>query len=561
MKETTYSDDLNKSVDNKILDFNFKAVGFLAAVFYKPLATASDPFFRKNMGERYFTSTSLGLGAFLYLAASACSKLTDGLFQLLAKALNQDFLVGLLEQASKYYVSTLVGAAVTLAFFVLGRMNLRAVARRQATGEVWHSMSRGESITGQENPTKDRNFLVLVAIILFCLAPLVGLLFVVSRILSLSLVAKEQASIYARYLDAMDAKISAEYLERALRDGEPPRITQGLYGPLPAHFKGQHRANVAHLGAGGGVPVRVAVAPGIGQAPATASVSSAAPSSPQTPTAVEPFPAKPDVAQPTMSAKTKGRVVLFLVAIILVAGASYMIQMWHGSLSSLHPVAVVNQSAPATHSPEPTTPPTESTQPAKIQEPLPTSITAQEIPDQPAVSHVVDSVQLPAPAQPTQTAAVDPELQRKQAAEQVEQERLQKETAQTIEQMQQMIREQAGILASFKTNYEAKYVANSNRIQSLRPNGKKELTHYNDATQTEAIRIFHLHDDGLQKWQALSAKFAKADLKSLQQVAAKIDRTSKIVTTNCGKVIAQFNVIAGAISKAEAGGGGMIMAK
>ena len=60
----------NKTVDQKIVDLNFKAAAFLGSLLYKPLAIASDPFFRKNMGERYFNGPSATLGMILWIAAS-----------------------------------------------------------------------------------------------------------------------------------------------------------------------------------------------------------------------------------------------------------------------------------------------------------------------------------------------------------------------------------------------------------------------------------------------------------------------------------------------------------
>ena len=62
-----------KTADQKIIDLNFKALTFIAGLFYKPLATASDPFLRNDLGERYFTSTSAWFGGALWLAAAVAS--------------------------------------------------------------------------------------------------------------------------------------------------------------------------------------------------------------------------------------------------------------------------------------------------------------------------------------------------------------------------------------------------------------------------------------------------------------------------------------------------------
>jgi len=148
-------------------------------------------------------------------------------------------------------VSGWVGAAVVILFCFLAWLNINAVSGRQTSGQTWHSMSRGESLYGSENSTRDRAITVVTSLILFSVAPFVGLLFGLSRFFSRYLIVQEQKSVYARYLDAMDAKLEAEHLERALRDGVPPRTTEGLYNPLPKRFTGEHRANVARVVAGG----------------------------------------------------------------------------------------------------------------------------------------------------------------------------------------------------------------------------------------------------------------------------------------------------------------------
>jgi DMSO/TMAO reductase YedYZ heme-binding membrane subunit len=56
---------LNDTLDKKMLDFNLKILGLAASLLFRPLALASEPFFRKNMGERYFTGTTAAIAAVL----------------------------------------------------------------------------------------------------------------------------------------------------------------------------------------------------------------------------------------------------------------------------------------------------------------------------------------------------------------------------------------------------------------------------------------------------------------------------------------------------------------
>jgi hypothetical protein len=154
------------------------------------------------------------------------------------------------------------------AYGFLAMKNFTARFKREARGIAWHSMSRGESLFGSENRWRDIGITVGAIMFLNIFAPPIGFLFFVSRCAAGYLYKKQQASLYARYLDAMDAKIEGEYLEKALRDGDPATATMGIYGPLPKRFVGEHRANVARGAAG--APVRIMTKPNAGtNAPAT----------------------------------------------------------------------------------------------------------------------------------------------------------------------------------------------------------------------------------------------------------------------------------------------------
>ena len=60
-----------------------------------------------------------------------------------------------------------------------------------------------------------------------------------------------QAEFYNRYLDIIDGKIEARFMETALREGCPPSKTGGIYRPLSDAFTGERRANIARIVAGG----------------------------------------------------------------------------------------------------------------------------------------------------------------------------------------------------------------------------------------------------------------------------------------------------------------------
>ncbi len=255
---------LNDHLDKKITDFNFKVVGLLFGVLFKPLATATEPFFRKNLGERYFTVTSAMFGTILWFIAANLSKLV-------AMSAPQPYRHGagrVTESLVEFNAGDFLAMAMCGAFFGFASANIGLAWQRQKKGIVWHSLSRGQSLWGIESAWLDFGISVVAAFVLLKFALFTGLLFVASRLASRYLGHKEQQSIYARYLDAMDAKVEAEHLEVALRDGVAPTITEGIYGPLAERFKGQHRANIARIAACG---------PIIAGATAQAQVASAQP--------------------------------------------------------------------------------------------------------------------------------------------------------------------------------------------------------------------------------------------------------------------------------------------
>jgi len=244
-------EELYKSLDRQILNFNYKAIGFLATIFMKPLATASDPFFRINMGERYFTHISHGLGTILWGVATWLTYLSEDKMASIAREFHFDSLASLLQEGAQIHVPFWTAVGMMVLFFIVGSFSVGANYYRQVKGVTWHSMSRGISIWGSEDKVRDTIILIFLSAALLIIAPAVGALFLISRLFSLLLIAQEQARIYARYLDAIDAAIESDLLEAALRDGAPPSINNGIYCPLPRRFKSPHRDKVARVAAGG----------------------------------------------------------------------------------------------------------------------------------------------------------------------------------------------------------------------------------------------------------------------------------------------------------------------
>lgn len=84
-----------------------------------------------------------------------------------------------------------------------------------------------------------------------------AVLLIVSFAMSAKLAAEQDAAVYGRYLDALDAQIEKEYLEKAILGKCPVEITQ-LNKPLPAAMKAELRGNIA--AAAVGKPVKIVTA-------------------------------------------------------------------------------------------------------------------------------------------------------------------------------------------------------------------------------------------------------------------------------------------------------------
>jgi len=200
-------------------------------------ATATDPFFRKNMGERYFTPIRVVIS-------------TAGWFALFQGASFFRFILSD-KQSVSFWLGYCVEFFILLAYIGASLRSLNDIKRRRASGELWHSKSRGESIFGTENTKRDLIIEGAIFLVLMFVSIPHALFFLLSRLMSYAADAMAQAAIYNRYLDIQDATIEAEFMERVLRGGLPPRKTAGLYGPLSRSITGERRANIARIVTGG----------------------------------------------------------------------------------------------------------------------------------------------------------------------------------------------------------------------------------------------------------------------------------------------------------------------
>jgi len=141
----------------------------------------------------------------------------------------------------------IVAWVVSFAYGFLAMLNYGRIQSRRQTGKTWYSMSRGESIFGSENKTRDILIGIFAVVFLGIVSPVLGFFFFASQFASYYLAAKTQNSFYNRYLDIQDAKIENQFMQRCLDRGEPPRNTDGLFCPLPNAITGENRTRVARV--------------------------------------------------------------------------------------------------------------------------------------------------------------------------------------------------------------------------------------------------------------------------------------------------------------------------
>jgi hypothetical protein len=242
-------------LDNAISGITQKAATSLWADFKRLFANAAtDIFFRKDMGERYFSGESLIGGVALWIIGTAASTIFYFSFSAL---LGSQAFAGLLILGC---LST--GSSLVVSQCILGWENIVKMAKYRADGLAYHTRSRGIPRWG------NKTILVLIGMVIVLLVFNIvsAVFFIASCAMSAKLAAEQDAAIYARYLDALDRKIEQEYLESAILGKCPTEITQ-LSRPLPAGMKAELRTNIAAAAVGKPVtivakgPSRAATAP------------------------------------------------------------------------------------------------------------------------------------------------------------------------------------------------------------------------------------------------------------------------------------------------------------
>lgn len=213
--------------DDALYNFNKKGLGILAPKLLKAFATASEPFVRVNMGQRYLDSGAITGGVALWFLAAIVSGSVGAVY------------------ANRLVAATISG--IVLLFFVgLAGQDRKSAIQRHFDGSPRHSMSRGQPRSSDPANQFLLNFGLALALALF--ATPAAAVFIISRIMSALAEAKQQEAILSRYFDAIDAKIEAEQLETALLGQTPPENTF-LYKSLPPVYPDGMRRDIASAAA------------------------------------------------------------------------------------------------------------------------------------------------------------------------------------------------------------------------------------------------------------------------------------------------------------------------
>lgn len=231
-------------LENKINELTKKTFKSFWQEFQYHMATASEPFFRKEMGERYFSSTNLFVGTSVWAGGTLLAMS----FSFIRSPFTYISAVGF-ENFSRFlgsgFVTFLVGAVMVGLSLYWGTENLRKMLAYREDCIAYHTRSRGTPRWGGDN---GKVFLLMSGVLFIFNFP-VFVLFMFSHGLATKLAAERDAAIYSRYFDILDQQIEKEYLEKAILGQCPTEITQ-LSSPLPQNLKEQYRKNVAAAATG-----------------------------------------------------------------------------------------------------------------------------------------------------------------------------------------------------------------------------------------------------------------------------------------------------------------------
>jgi hypothetical protein len=219
------------------------AMAILASLI-RPAATVTEKLYRRQMGERYFTSYNAIVGALLiFVACMPSSVYTRGQLDWDRWSLTE-------------WVSAGLGLIWLLWFGFESWKHFEDVKERYAKGVILHTQNYGTDVerTAIFPPARVALLCVGVGAALMVLSVfqlhsqgLVGfsVLLAVSGLISAQARTYEAARFHAMMLDTMDGHIAQTHLANAVAQRLKPAQAEGLIAPLPAYVSNQYRERFA----------------------------------------------------------------------------------------------------------------------------------------------------------------------------------------------------------------------------------------------------------------------------------------------------------------------------
>jgi hypothetical protein len=240
------------SFEKAVVDFNKaagkKIIADVGSWLTQTMSKATEPIFRRDMGERYCTVASISSSNVLWFLSGLISCFTGS-------AIGWCLSLGGLPGILAGYRGCIIPLVTMFGFMVyysrFAKESQQRMALFRAEGKTYHSKSRGAPRWDAQKEMAMRRGL---SALLLILAPAMGVAFIISLSMSANLEAQQQAALHDRYLDMRDQQIEAELLQDALLGKCPPEVTF-LYKPLPETLKPELREDIA--AAAVGKPVKI----------------------------------------------------------------------------------------------------------------------------------------------------------------------------------------------------------------------------------------------------------------------------------------------------------------
>lgn len=220
--DSSVLDHLESKVKKIISNFVFEAM--LSTL--GPIATLTEVFFRRNMGERYFSVMNVIIGSGVVMLAAMPFLTIGGAWRMILS-----ILFGTLWIVSQIYY--------------LREHNL-AVIHRYRAGIRWHSGNPGVARYPGLHPVVEVIGPFFVGAVLLGLGlPGPAFLMIASRCISGFLYGQAASRSYNRILDIIDSQIEQEYFTKAVQERLTPEESDGLPVYVPAYVSDKFRQQFA----------------------------------------------------------------------------------------------------------------------------------------------------------------------------------------------------------------------------------------------------------------------------------------------------------------------------